>query len=225
MSKAQRAALYDLLQRLAEGIVAVAGPHIEVVVYDFRDLEHSVVAVAGRVTGRRRGAPVPDLGFVQDALATSTPDQLNYVTMGGGRTLRSSTIWIRDQRGTPIGAVGINVDYTALLQTRELLDQLVAPTRAAAELVVGETFARDLDELVELSVADFVRQEGIADVESMSRADKLGLIQMLEERGLFRVRGAVSRVARLLRVSRATIYNFRSAVQGNKPPANQTMEG
>jgi predicted transcriptional regulator YheO len=225
MAKVPRAMLYDLLQRLAEGIVAVAGFHVEVVVYDFRDLEHSAVAVAGHVTGRKPGAPVPDLGFVRDALIANTPDQLNYVTKGGGRTLRSSTIWIRDTNGTPIGAVGINVDYTTLLQARDLLDQLAVPTRAAAEFVVGETFARDLDELVELSVADFGRQEGITDIESMSRADKLRLIQMLEERGLFRVRGAVSRVARLLRVSRATIYNFRSAVQDEKLPANQSMGG
>ena len=45
----------------------------------------------------------------------------------------------------------------------------------------------------------------------MGYKDKLRLIQALEERGLFDIRGAVNRVADLLDVSRATIYNYRSS--------------
>ena len=49
--------LTDILQRMAEAVVAVVGPHCEMVIYDFDDLEHAVVAVAGNVTGRRPGDP------------------------------------------------------------------------------------------------------------------------------------------------------------------------
>jgi len=61
MTHLERLGLLDILKHLAEGIVAVVGPHCEVVVHDFSDLEHSAVVVAGNVSGREPGAPVPDL--------------------------------------------------------------------------------------------------------------------------------------------------------------------
>ncbi len=208
--------LVDILRRLAEGIVAVIGPFCEVVVHDFGDLEHSVVVIAGDVTGRRPGAPVPDLNFTSEELNCYTPDQVNYRSRSDSRELQSSTIWIRRPDGTPIGAVCINVDYSDLRQARDLLDRLIASTQAMSDLVVSDTFAKNTDELIDRAVVDFLRQENIPDVETMSYEDKLRLIQVVEKRGLFRIRGAVSRVADLLNVSRASVYNYRSSLKGDE---------
>jgi predicted transcriptional regulator YheO len=52
----------------------------------------------------------------------------------------------------------------------------------------------------------------------MNYDDKLRLIQALEARGLFRIRGAVSRVADLLSVSRASVYNYRSSLKNDDTP-------
>jgi predicted transcriptional regulator YheO len=210
--------LLDILKRLAEGIVAVVGPHCEVVVHDFSDLEHSVVAIAGNVTGRKPGAPVPDLSFTTDELGRDPSDQMNYHSKIGSRDLQSSTIWIREDGGVPIGAVCINVDHSELLQVRHLIDKLTTPTRDSSDLVVSDTFARDTEELIELSVANFLHQEGIPDVETMSHEEKLRLIQAVEERGLFQIRGAVNQVAELLNVSRASIYNYRSSLKNEDVP-------
>lgn len=215
--------LFDTLQRLAEGIVAVVGPHCEVAVHDFSDLEHSTVIVAGHVTGRRPGAPIPDLAFASEEIKGNPPDQINYHTRTGERTLQSSTIWLRDTAGKPVGAVCINVDYSAALQARDLVERLLTPTRNAAPLVVSNTFAKDMDELIELSVAEFLRQKSLSCVNEMNQEEKLRLIQLFEERGLFQIRGAVPRVAELLNVSRASIYNYRSNIAG--PPANGAPTG
>lgn len=206
----------DTLKRLAEGIVAVVGPHCEVVVHDFSDPEHSVVLIAGNVTGRRVGAPVPDLSFISGELGRDTPDQLNYRARIGSHHLQSSTIWIRDTDGTPIGAVCINVDYSDLTHARDLLDKLATSTRNVSDLVVTDTFAKDVGDLIELSISEFLRKEAVQNVEMMGYEDKLCLIQSLEERGLFRIRGAVSRVADMLDVSRASIYNYRSSLKQKK---------
>ena len=208
--------LFDLLKRLATAIVAVMGPRCEVVVHDFSDLEHSVVAIAGNVTGRKPGAPVPDLSFTAGELGREMSDQVNYHSRVGPRNLQSSTIFIRDEHHCPIGAVCINVDYSELLLMRDLLDGLTAPIRDSSELVVSETFARDIDELIELSVANFLHEAGVASVEAMSHEDKLRLIQVVEERGLFQIRGAVNRLADLLNVSRASIYNYRSSLKNGE---------
>ena len=208
--------LLSLLTRLAEGIAAVVGPHCEVVVHDFSDLEHSVMAIAGHVTGRKPGAPVPDLSFTAGELGRETADQINYHSKIGPRNLQSSTIFIRDENHCPIGAVCINVDYSELLQVRELLDKLTTPIRDSSDLIVSDTFAKDIDELIELAAANFLHEANLPSVEAMSHEDKLRLIQAVEERGLFQIRGAVNRMADILNVSRATVYNYRSNLKNDE---------
>jgi len=199
----------DTLERLAEGIVAVVGPHCEVVVHDFSDPERSVVLLVGEVTGRTVGAPVPDLSFICDGLDGETPDQLNYRARIGTHHLQSSTVWVRGADGTPVGAVCINVDYSDLLHARDLLDTLCTSSRNVSDLVVDDTFATDLDDLIDLSIAEFIRREGIRGIDAMGYEEKRLLVQSLDERGLFRIRGAVNRVAEALDLCRATVYNYR----------------
>ncbi len=212
MSKLKHLGICDLLERLAAGIVAVVGPNCEVVVHDFNDLEHSVIIIAGNVSGRSPGAPVPDLEFVSSNLDENIEDQLNYRINVGSRELQSSTVWIRDDSGTPVGALCINVDYDGLLKAYSNLGTLTEPVRGKSSLVIQDTWAKDLDELIELSVSAFLRTKGGVDINSLSQADRIELIQFVEERGLFQLRGAVPRLAELLDVSRASIYNYKGAI-------------
>jgi predicted transcriptional regulator YheO len=210
MSYMDTPGLLDLLERLSEGIVSVIGAHCEVVVHDFRDPEHSAVVVAGDVTHRSPGAPVPDLSFISGELDKDTPDQLNYQIKINEHTLQSSTIWIRDPEGEAIGAICINVDYSDLQEARVLLERLSASTRNVSDLVVSNTLAKDLDNLIELSAQDYLIKNNISTIEALSFDEKLDIVELFEERGLFQIRGSVQRVAELLKVSRASVYNYRS---------------
>lgn len=203
----------DLLERLAKGVVAVVGPHCEVVVHDFSDLEHSAVVVAGDVSGRSPGAPVPDLEFISSELNENSPDEINYRTIKGDKEFQSSTIWIRDENQKPIGAICINIDYQGLNQAYALLEKLTISARQAPDHIVQNTMAKDMDDLIDLSVSTFLRQEGIPNIEALSQNDKLRIIEIAEERGLFQLRGAAQRLADILNVSRASIYNYRANVK------------
>jgi len=213
MNHLERLGLLDILKRLADGIVAVVGPHCEVVVHDFSDIEHSAVVVAGNVSGREPGAPVPDLEFISKELDSNTPDQLNYRIKIDSRELQSSTIWIRDADGTPIGAVCVNIDYSRLMQAHTLIEHLTATVRETPSLVVRDTLAKNLDELIERSLSSFLRQNKIPNIELMSQEDRLRLVAVIENHGLFQLRGAAQVLADMLNVSRATIYNYRASVR------------
>jgi predicted transcriptional regulator YheO len=210
MTNLEDLGLLDLLKRLAEGIVAVVGQNCEVVVHDFSNLEHSAVIVTGNVSGRGTGAPVPDLEFISSSLKADASDELNYRIKIGSRDLQSSTIWIRDNDGIPVGAVCINLDFFELNQAFNILDRVTAQTRKEPELTVEDTWAKDVDDLIKLSVVAYIRQAGISNIEAMTHRNKLQLIEKVEERGLFKIRGATSRLAEILNVSRASIYNYRS---------------
>ena len=211
MTRLESLGMLDTLKRLAEGIVAVVGPHCEVVVHDFSDIEHSAVVVAGNLSGRKPGAPVPDLDFISNELNTDTPDQLNYRIKIDSKELQSSTIWIRDDDGTPIGAVCVNIDYSSLLDAQALLERFVAPAKKKPDLIVRDTLAKSLDELIELSISSFLRQNGIPSVEMMTQEDKRHLMAEVEKQGLFQLRGAAKCLADMLNVSRASIYNYRGS--------------
>lgn len=217
MSYLEPLGLLDLLERLAEGIVAVVGTHCEVVVHDFSVPEHSAVVVVGDVTHRKPGAPVPDLSFISGELDKDTPDQLNYQIKINEHTLQSSTIWIQNPEGNPIGAICINVDYSDLREARALLDRLSASTRNVSGLVVSNTFAKDLDNLIELSARDYLLQKNLDAIETLNLEEKLDMVELFEKRGLFQIRGSVQRVAELLNVSRASVYNYRSNLKLEEP--------
>jgi predicted transcriptional regulator YheO len=216
MSHLERLGLLNLLERMAEGIVAVVGPHCEVVIHDFSNLEHSAKVIIGEVSGRKPGAPVPDLEFVSNELDENTPDQLNYRIKVGSKELQSSTIWIKDDHGTPVGAICINIDYAELNQASKILDRFIAPIKKTPDLVVQDTWARDLDELINLSVTTHLRQKDIPQIEDLTQDEKLNLIEVVEKQGLFKIRGAAKRLAEILNVTRASIYNYRASVKEKK---------
>jgi predicted transcriptional regulator YheO len=188
-------------------------------VHDFSDPEHSVVAIAGDVTHRQPGAPVPDLSFISGELDKDTPDQLNYQIKINEHTLQSSTIWIRDPEGNPIGAICINVDYEDLREARALLDKMTTSTSNVPGLVISNTFAKDLDNLIELSAREYLLQRNLSNIDMLSLEEKLDMVDLFEKRGLFQIRGSVKRVADLLKVSRASVYNYRSNLKLDEPSA------
>lgn len=205
--------LFNLLSRIAKGIVSVVGPNCEVVVHDFGNLSHSAVIVAGSISGRKPGAPVPDLDFIADALNTDTGDEINYKIVIGDKEFQSSTIWIRDYENNIIGAICINMDFSKLVLIKEILNELSVVFEEKPSLIVSNTFAKDLDELLHNTVAEFIKNENIKSIDAMKIVDKLHLIQTLEGRGLFKIRGATQRLADILNVSRASIYNYRSGIK------------
>ncbi|MBN1264210.1 MAG: PAS domain-containing protein [Anaerolineales bacterium] len=215
MDQLKRDWLFELLGRIAEGIIAVVGPYCEVVVYDFADLEHAIVSVAGDLTDRQPGAPVPDLEFIRTSLKNDSPDEINY-TQKGDHQFLSYTVWVRDPAGEIIGAVGINMDYDHILQMKAIVDSLTSVFQQKSDLLISNTFARSLDELLQNTVREFLQQESIHSIDELTLQDKQHLIEIVEDRGLFKIRGAAQRLADLLNVSRASIYNYRAGAGVNQ---------
>ena len=119
-------AIFAALVPTIEGIAATFGRSCEVLVHDYRDCEHSVVAVAGSLTGRRAGGPMSEIGLRVRARGDEAANELNYLTRTeDGRVLKCSTMPLRDADGTLIGALCSNVDVTALRYAGDFLADLM----------------------------------------------------------------------------------------------------
>lgn len=209
----RRRHILALCRQVAEAIVQTFGDICEVVLHDFTDIEHSVIFIAGNVTHRAVGDGPTDL--LLRAVRSGHTEQDLYAYHGytlDNRTLRSSSMFLRDPDGTVFGALCINVDVTMLQQVHAWLHTLLATTHDQ----VSETFTRDFSEALEVLIGETAIEIGVP-VAQMTRAQKIQLVHRLQEKGAFQFKKAVQVVAERLGVSRFTIYNYLNASTHEEP--------
>ncbi|WP_406676307.1 helix-turn-helix transcriptional regulator [Moorella sp. ACPs] len=212
----------ETMKPVAQGIAATFGKNCEVVLHDLSKPSKSLIFKAGSVTNREIGAPVTNL--VLEALqryGDATEDLIGYLNRTrDGKVLKSSTIFIRDNSGKIIGCLCINFDLTEFQLAKNILEdfcQLKDLAEAGFERT-QEQFARDINEVVD-NVVESVLQELGKPVPVMTREEKVKAVEMLDDRGIFLVKGAVDVVAQALAVSKYTIYNYLEearALKGNR---------
>ena len=211
--------ILQTLKQLADAIVSIFGRHCEVVIHDLThltDLSHSLIHVAGDVTHRKPGAPITNV--VVKSLheeGNEVKDQYNYrTTTRDGRILKSSNIYIRNSRGKVIGALCINFDITEFLNTVSLMQSFVR-TEDSDTSLKRETFASSanetIDSLIDQAVAEMGKQPS-----AMSTPERIKFIELLEHSGTFHIKGAVEYVARLMGVTKFTVYRYRQDIRSGQ---------
>jgi predicted transcriptional regulator YheO len=77
---------------------------------------------------------------------------------------------------------------------------------------IEENFGESLEDLSTTSIEAIVNESGVAP-ERMSPEEKIEIVRQLNDKGVFLLKGEVSRVAKYLNVSDATIYRYLSKVK------------
>ncbi|MFI5916218.1 transcriptional regulator [Dactylosporangium sp. NPDC051541] len=205
------AAIFAALRPVVEGLAQTFGRTCEVVLHDYSDTEHSVVAVGGDVTGRRPGDAMSQIGLRVLAAGDAAVNEVNYLTRtADGRTLKCSTFPLRGPDGALLGALCVNVDVSALSRAAELLTELSGRAPDGERLPVT-VFSGDLDQVLASVVADSERETG-RPVHRLTRAERLHVIRRLRAAGVFAIRGAPGRIAKQFGISRAALYNDLGAI-------------
>lgn len=214
--------LKTTLRPLMAGIVGAFGNHCEVVLHDLTRPERSIVWIEGSVTGRRVGGTLTDLGLAKLRLSDTQADLLGYVTQTrDGKVLRSSSMFLRDGKGSVIGALCINLDITALLGIREYALGVSTPVTQD----VAETFSDKPADILRQLVQEALQAVPILP-KLMRKRHRLEVVAFLDRRGAFLLRSAVPLVSRVLGTSRYTLYNYLRQVRaGARPPGAGPGQG
>ena len=180
------ASTLQFLFQLAKGIASQFGPNCEVVVHDLdsNDPESSIVAIEnGQVTGRKVGdGPSHVVLETLRGDREKLQDHLCYLTKTkDGKILKSTTIYIRNDDGTPIGIFGINYDITLMLAMENMLRQFTATEKESRE---PEAISRNVSDLLDELIEQSVKLVG-KPVALMHKEDKVKAIQFLNETGAF----------------------------------------
>ncbi len=202
-------AVLAMLATLVDPLSRTLPADTEVVLHDLRRLPNSIVAIAGDVTGRSVGSPATDM-LLRKAAAGTLETSVGYETrLPDGRSLRSTTIVVRDADGEPVAALCINCDVMIWRAVKAIAEAMLPenPVEPPADEAPAEKFVRDIDELAQHLLAEAIDASG-APVDLMQKKHKIAVVQDLKDKGFFMLKESVEMAAAALQVTRFTIYNY-----------------
>jgi predicted transcriptional regulator YheO len=201
--------LLNFVSRLSGALGQTFGKYCEIVVHDFNSPESSIISIEnGSLTGRKIGDTLDALGF-QLLKTHPASDLLNYRTKTKeGKELRSSSVFLRDEKGQIFGALCINIDVSGLQKAQEWLQEALG----SASTTIDERFEHSVDEVLENLIQNAISSVGKKTAD-MTREDKVAIVAYLEAKGAFLIRYSVERVAELLGMTKYTIYNYLDEIR------------
>lgn len=188
-------------QSTAAAIATLLRPHAEVVLHDLSNGE--IYFIANSVSKRGPGDP--------SLTSLSAEDEAQNAVIGpypktnwDGRSMRSITAILRPAPGAaPLGLMCINLDISQF----QALESLARGFSSFAEDTdkPSTLFGTDWREEANEIVGQFLCDRSLT-LASMSRDERLELVRLLDEKGLFDIRNSMPYLAQITHLSRATLY-------------------
>lgn len=202
--------ILDRYKPVADMIFATFGNNCEVVVHDLQNVQSSLIYIKGTVTERELGAPTTEVILKElRQHGNQVQDMLGYTTrMREGKLVKTSISFIRNDNGEVIGFLGINFDITAFSMVNQIIKDFSSTSDAnPAEHHLNESYAKNIEEVFEHLISTALIETGIP-ISDMTRDEKIRFVRNLEEKGTFLIQGSTDRIAKVLGVSKQTIYNY-----------------
>lgn len=194
---------------VADAVATLFAPYAEVAVHDLAT--DKIAHVANPMSRRRVGDPsqLDDISIEDGVTVVGPYEKINW----DGRRLKCISAVLPGAEG-PVGLMCINVDVSQFDEVRRALDGFL--TIAAPKSDVQSLFLNDWREHVNAVIGEWTRENGVT-VDALKRDQRGALIAFLNARGAFNARNAHVYVARLLGVSRATLYSELARVKSKRP--------
>ena len=210
MSEEERKVYTDLIHFLGKAL----GSNTEVVLHDFCGEESTIVAIEnGHISGRKVGDEPSEFTLqIINNKDYANSHRINFSSVAhGGKMLRSSTFFIRNEDKTLKGMICINMDVSAYAAISEQIRQLAGIVNVNTEAVEENAniyLVAAKDAILE-SLNSLATEMSIdIPFSRLTAKEKQSLVIKLQEKGLFNLKGAVAEVAGRLEVSEPTIYRY-----------------
>ncbi|MFT3688906.1 helix-turn-helix transcriptional regulator [Paenirhodobacter sp.] len=190
---------------VCDAIAVLLQPHAEVVLHDLES--ETVVHIANPFSRRELGEPslLHEIDFRPDDRLIGPYEKLNF----DGRRIKSISAVLRGAEGRALGVLCINLDVTHLQTAIDILSALTKVPDADQPAVL---FKEDWHERINAYIHSWTARRGIA-IPDLTRAQKRQLVLELAEDGAFGGRHAAAYISRVLRMGRATVYNYLRAAK------------
>jgi len=192
----------DLKQYMVIGqaIVDLMDPLVEVVIHDIET--NKIVFIAGSLSGRKK----EDESLLEDTIHQNEDDFVNkiYSKMNtNGQLIRSISIPIYHQTKL-ISLMCINFDIS-IFETMNALTTTILTKQLSRQ--PDTLFKNDWQEKINQFIHCKVRSDN-KKIDSMSNKEKKEIVLTLFNNGAFTEKKAADFIAKILHMSRATIFNY-----------------
>jgi len=206
--------ILERYRALVHVVAQTFGNNCEVVLNDFSNMQNSIIEIAnGHVTGRSVGSPLPEHSLKRISEGR-VEDVINYTGKSAeGRVLKSSTTFIKDDNGKVIGCFCINFDMTELVVAQKVLNDIMNVSTSAVKENAPK--AHTINDVLTDLVARTIEAVG-KPVAYLTKEEKVQIVDKLDNQGAFLIKGAIDYVAKVLCVSRYTIYNYLDEIRVDK---------
>lgn len=201
--KSEFTLLLKQYEPLIKAVVEVFHPFVEAAVHNLK--QGKVVAIYHNISQRKVGEPSP-----LKELKVSVKDFPDYFSPyykqnWDGRSLKCTSITMRNKKGKPIGLICINIDVAFFEQGYQMMKTFLNVKDEAENPV--EIFGSQSDEQIERMMKQFLGEKDLS-LQHLTRTQKKELVQHLYRKGVFNFKNAVPFIAKKLNTSRASVYNY-----------------
>ncbi|HEX7064281.1 MAG TPA: helix-turn-helix transcriptional regulator [Bacillales bacterium] len=209
----------DLLKSLITGIKNHFGDKCETVLLDLTNYEEYgsglIVAIEnGHITGRKVGDTGTNLGLEVIRGTDRGGDKHNYLTQTkDGRMLRSTSMFIRNSEGTPIGCICINLDITDLMMAENTIKDFTMLDDLKTD--VNEVFVNNVNDVLDILIQEAQDYVG-KPVVLMEKDDKKKGIKYLDQKGAFLIKKSGDKICSYFGISKYTLYNYLEEVRNQE---------
>ncbi|MGH4138383.1 helix-turn-helix transcriptional regulator [Clostridium sp.] len=215
---------------LVEFLGKSLGPDYEVALHDIGHDTNAIVAIAnGYISGRTIGDPMTNFGLniILNKLYKNNKYKINYHGISKDQhILRCSTMFIKDTNEELVGMLCINFDDRKFVNISDQILKLCHPDeliekRCTYESIDSlsddeiEKFSGSISEVTETVLNKILLDKDIP-IDRLTQNERLNVIDVLNRKGIFSLKGAVSEVAKKLHCSEPSIYRYLSKLNKDK---------
>lgn len=194
---------FEFLDRAARGIAEMFGSSCETLVQNMSDPSHPILSIYnGQVSGREVGSTANIMGSTRliDETAMTTDFVNLYATTPSGAQIKSSTFHMIGEDYNL--ALGIDFDYSSLVFANRILVDLMS-----ADADLQSALWRGGDNGLTQIFDECLTAIG-KPVNALTKADRVKIVALLDQKNAFSFRKSVPYVAKRLQVSRYTVYKY-----------------
>lgn len=206
--------------KLVDFLSVALGDNCEVALHDLTSKEQEIVAISRNpISGREVGAKLSNLSlhYLEEKQYLKHDYVTNYKTVGNdGKLMRSATYFIKEEgRELPIGMLCINVNISDLEYLTSTIKKILGVKEEKdIEFKMDnpvEILSSPLDEMIDMYIKECLEKMGFPSyflAERLNVDEKIKVVKYLQEKGTFKVKGAIVLVAEKLAVSEPTVYRY-----------------
>ena len=206
--------------KLVYFLSAALGDNCEIALHDLTSKDQEIVAISNNpISGREVGAKLSNLSlhYLEEKQYLNHDYVMNYKTVGNdGKLMRAATYFIKEEgREMPVGMLCINVNISDLEYLTSTIKKILGiKEEKDIEFKMDnpvEILSSPLDEMIDMYIKECLEKMGFPSyflAERLNVDEKIKVVKYLQEKGTFKVKGAIVLVAEKLAVSEPTVYRY-----------------